>query len=170
MYGIAHALEYLHSFNIVHRDINLENILLDANLWPAICDFGLAQNASEPILDSSMGNAVYMPKEFLENRVFDKPCDVYSYGVLAYETLSGELVSVSLNSRTLDDIFPSFGKIEEPYRTLLKNCIFRDSRNRPTFSEIVREFRENKSYVTKDINADEFYRFVKFIDNEIHLI
>lgn len=92
--GVAHAIAYLHrdcSPPIVHRDISLNNILLETDLEPRLADFGTARLLST---DSSNWTAVagsygYMAPELAQTmRVTDK-CDVYSFGVVALEVMMG---------------------------------------------------------------------------------
>ncbi|KAJ8558178.1 hypothetical protein K7X08_004944 [Anisodus acutangulus] len=92
--GIAHALAYLHhdcSPPIVHRDVSLNNILLESVYEPRLSDFGTAKLLAS---DSSnwttvAGSYGYMAPELaLTMRVTEK-CDVYSFGVVAMEAMMG---------------------------------------------------------------------------------
>ncbi|PIA61823.1 hypothetical protein AQUCO_00200073v1 [Aquilegia coerulea] len=95
--GTARGLKYLHTdykVSIVHRDIKASNILLDLKYRPKISDFGLAKfYASEKIPGHETakiaGTLGYMAPEYLGNGQLTEKVDVYSYGVLVLEILSG---------------------------------------------------------------------------------
>ncbi|KAL4639110.1 hypothetical protein ACB092_03G194900 [Castanea dentata] len=84
---LANGLSYLHSRKIVHRDVKTENLLLDKNLTVKIIDFGVARlEASNPIdMTGSTGTLGYMAPEVLENKPYNRKCDVYSFGICLWE-------------------------------------------------------------------------------------
>jgi serine/threonine protein kinase len=88
---VAEALAYLHSRNIVHRDIKAENILLDANGETIkIADFGLSTVLSSETLETGLcGTPGYLAPEILLRREYAPASDVWALGVLAYILLCG---------------------------------------------------------------------------------
>jgi len=111
---LASALEFLHCRGIAHRDLKPENVLcVDADApWPIkLCDFdlcsGVHQSITTPLLQSPVGSAEYMAPEVVnafsvpphqrdsedpESELnYDKRCDLWSLGVMAYCLLSGYL-------------------------------------------------------------------------------
>ncbi|CAB4311169.1 unnamed protein product [Prunus armeniaca] len=93
--GIAEGLVYLHGscgVKIIHRDIKASNILLDENLIPKIADFGLARCVGPDKSHLSTGIAGtlgYMAPEYLVRGQLTDKADVYAFGVMVLEIVSG---------------------------------------------------------------------------------
>ncbi|KAK7405175.1 hypothetical protein VNO78_06374 [Psophocarpus tetragonolobus] len=95
--GIARGLLYLHQdsrLRIIHRDLKTSNILLDANLDPKISDFGLARSFFGDQVEAKThrvaGTYGYMPPEYAARGHFSVKSDVFSYGVIVLEIISGK--------------------------------------------------------------------------------
>ena len=118
------GIQHMHSKNIVHRDIKLENILIDLNNNIKICDFGISLilKSLSDILYDQCGTPMYMaPEILLSNKnkqigYIGPPVDIWSAGIALYIMLSGNLpFDISEISRDI--------KIEKEYNEHANNII-----------------------------------------------
>ncbi|KAL2925076.1 hypothetical protein RDABS01_007775 [Bienertia sinuspersici] len=118
--GTARGLAYLHEACrdcIIHCDIKPENILLDAEFCPKVADFGLAKLVGREfsrVLTTIRGTRGYLAPEWISGDAITAKADVYSYGMMLFELVSGRR-NIQLASEGRLDFFPTsaMGKLTE---------------------------------------------------------
>jgi serine/threonine protein kinase len=149
MTQILHAVSYMHRHNIVHRDIKPENILFETchdDSHIKVIDFGLARKhcgSVEPPMSNIVGTPYYIAPDVLKKR-YDKSCDLWSVGVIAYILLCGyppfngaDNKEVYKSVRTGRLRFPSsdWSSIDGRAKDFIRQLLQRDPRKRMTAEE-----------------------------------
>ncbi|XP_063894450.1 mitogen-activated protein kinase kinase kinase 11 isoform X3 [Helicoverpa armigera] len=155
---VAQGMEYLHvgaPMSLIHRDLKSSNVLLSEAILPddqledktlKITDFGLAREVYKTTRMSAAGTYAWMPPEVIKHSTFSHASDVWSYGVLLWELLTGETpykgidalavaYGVAVNKLTL----PIPSTCPEPWRVLMEACWRSNPRERPLFPEILEQ-------------------------------
>ncbi|KAL3507755.1 hypothetical protein ACH5RR_033137 [Cinchona calisaya] len=92
---VANGLQYIHEHTtpkVVHKDIKSSNILLDSNMRAKIANFGLAKSGCNAITVHIVGTQGYIAPEYLTDGVVSTKMDVFSFGVVLLELISGKEV------------------------------------------------------------------------------
>ncbi|CAL4066041.1 unnamed protein product, partial [Meganyctiphanes norvegica] len=152
---IARGMNYLHNqapITLIHRDLKSSNVLLSEEIDTdelqfktlKITDFGLAREVSKTTRMSAAGTYAWMSPEVIKTSTFSKASDVWSYGIVLWELLTGETPY-----KGIDTLAIAYGvamsklrlhipaTVPAPWRNLMEGCWELDPHARPTFPQIM---------------------------------
>ncbi|XP_021759078.1 serine/threonine-protein kinase HT1-like [Chenopodium quinoa] len=140
---IARGMEYVHSQGIIHRDIKPENILIDQGFRLKIADLGVSCEAKGCDY-KDVGTFRWMAPEMITRKKYCRKVDVYSFGLLLNEMVSGSTPFGNLSPVQVaygvanKNLRPEISKdCPEFMRLLIERCWSKNPKKRPEFSEIV---------------------------------
>lgn len=144
-YGISVGMQYLHSHNIIHRDLKTQNVLLDEQYMPIIADFGSSRKLdSVQAMTGLFGTTNYMAPEFIHGEEYDEKVDVYSFGLILWELFTKCVPFDGLESAQV--IFLVFiqqtrppipENTPQPLAKLIECCWAQNPKDRPPFQKII---------------------------------
>eukprot|EP01134_Creolimax_fragrantissima_P003559 CFRG3559T1 len=152
---ILAGLFYCHNQRVVHRDLKLENMLLDSNGRIKIADFGYSNiyNTEAGLMDTFVGSAAYAAPEILANEQYVGPAtDVWSFGVVLYSLLSGKQPFDSSGNQLLFYKKVQQAEFEMPHdfsddaKHLIRLILQRSPSDRPTIEQICKHPWVNEGY------------------------
>ncbi|VAI42635.1 unnamed protein product [Triticum turgidum subsp. durum] len=142
---ISKGMSYLHQNNIIHRDLKTANLLMDENKVVKVADFGVARvKDTSGVMTAETGTYRWMAPEVIEHKPYDHKADVFSFGIVLWELLTGKIPYDYLTPLQAaigvvqKGIRPTIPKDTNPkLAELLQKCWHRDSAERPDFSQIL---------------------------------
>lgn len=153
--AICSGMAYLHSQDILHRDLKADNVLLSSSGVVKVSDFGFAKQrelASQAAIQSIVGSPSYVAPEVVENGLYSNKCDVFSFGTIVWELHARMrpffehgaeyknnylllLVDLCRNGRRAGSISTEWPAIVQ---TLISLCWKQSPAERPSFADITR--------------------------------
>ncbi|XP_039049150.1 serine/threonine-protein kinase STY46-like [Hibiscus syriacus] len=141
---VSKGMSYLHQQSIMHRDLKAANLLMDENGVVKVSDFGVARVQAQPgVMTAETGIYHWMAPEVIEHKPYDHKADVFSFGVVLWELLTGKLpyenltplqAAVGIVQKGLRPVIPTH--THPNFVELLESCWQQDPSRRPEFAEI----------------------------------
>ncbi|KAG8076557.1 hypothetical protein GUJ93_ZPchr0006g43086 [Zizania palustris] len=155
---IAKGMNYLHQNNIIHRDLKTANLLMDENKVVKVADFGVSRVKDQSgVMTAETGTYRWMAPEVIEHKPYDHKADVFSFGIVLWELLTGKIPYEYLTPLQAaigvvqKGIRPTIPKDTHPnLAELLQKCWHADPAERPGFSQIL----EILQRLPKEVGAD----------------
>uniref|UniRef100_A0A7N6C1D7 Mitogen-activated protein kinase kinase kinase 12 n=1 Tax=Anabas testudineus TaxID=64144 RepID=A0A7N6C1D7_ANATE len=143
--GIAGGMNYLHLHKIIHRDLKSPNMLITHDDLVKISDFGTSKELSDKSTKMSFaGTVAWMAPEVIRNEPVSEKVDIWSFGVVLWEMLTGEIPYKDVDSSAIiwgvgnnSLQLPIPESCPDGFKILLRQCWNCKPRNRPSFRQIL---------------------------------
>ncbi|KAH0719411.1 hypothetical protein KY290_016340 [Solanum tuberosum] len=155
---VSKGMSYLHQNNIIHRDLKTANLLMDEHGVVKVGDFGVARVQTQTgVMTAETGTYRWMAPEVIEHKPYDHKADVFSFGIVMWELLTGEIPYAYLTPLQAaigvvqQGLRPTIPKSTHPkLAELLEKCWQQDPTQRPDFSEILDILKQ----LTREVGDD----------------
>ncbi|XP_059349057.1 serine/threonine-protein kinase PAK 3-like [Ammospiza nelsoni] len=155
------GLDFLHSKQVIHRDVKSRNILLSLDGSVKLADFGLAAEltAEQNKRRSAVGTTYWMAPEIFTRKLYGPKVDIWSFGIVAIEMVEGAPPYWNETSRTVQELISSGGrpKLQKPrqqsawLRDFLHCCLERDEDRRWSAQELLQHPFVTSAKPTSDL-------------------
>ncbi|XP_024973886.1 serine/threonine-protein kinase STY17-like isoform X2 [Cynara cardunculus var. scolymus] len=147
---ISKGMSYLHQNNIIHRDLKTANLLMDEHEVVKVADFGVARVQTQSgVMTAETGTYRWMAPEVIEHKPYDHKADVFSFGIVLWELLTGEVPYSYLTPLQAavgvvqQGLRPTIPKQTHPKLTeLLDSCWQQNPASRPDFTQILDKLKQ----------------------------
>jgi predicted Ser/Thr protein kinase len=159
---IALGLSYLHSQGVLHRDLKSANVLINEAGHAKLADFGLSKTLASGVRTavSHSLDVQWMPPEKLKRgSVYTAQSDIYSYGILLWELVTGQVPMAGLSDRAVIDkirrgereAIPS--ATPAPLAEIIAGCWQMEPERRPTIADIIQQLQDYHPEATANSRA-----------------
>lgn len=161
---VARGMEYVHALGLIHRDLKSDNLLISADKSIKIADFGVARiEVQTEGMTPETGTYRWMAPEMIQHRPYTQKVDVYSFGIVLWELITGMLpfqnmtavqaafavVNKGVRPTIPNDCLPVLGEI-------MVRCWDGNSDVRPPFTEVVKMLEHAETEIMTTVRKARF--------------
>ncbi|XP_076907326.1 serine/threonine-protein kinase STY13-like [Bidens hawaiensis] len=161
---VARGMEYVHGLGLIHRDLKSDNLLISADRSIKIADFGVARiEVQTEGMTPETGTYRWMAPEMIQHRPYTQKVDVYSFGIVLWELITGMLPFQNMTA-----VQAAFAVVNKGVRPTIPNdclpvlsqimtrCWDGNSDVRPSFTEVVRMLEHAETEVMTTVRKARF--------------
>ena len=179
--NILFGLLFLHSNNIIHRDIKAHNLLLSSEGRVKICDFGISVNKYNINSNNRVGSPYWMSPEVIMREKYNEKTDIWSLGITCYELVEGEppysefkpIIAMKKIIQNPIKGLKDNNHFSNEFNDFVKLCLNTDPNKRPNIPQLLDHKFIKKSGSKKllmnfiEKNKDVFYKEIHNDNQEI---
>ncbi|XP_008809079.1 serine/threonine-protein kinase STY13 [Phoenix dactylifera] len=161
---VARGMAYVHGFGLIHRDLKSDNLLIFADKSIKIADFGVARiEVQTEGMTPETGTYRWMAPEMIQHRPYNQKVDVYSFGIVLWELITGMLpfpnmtavqAAFAVVNRGVRPIIPH--DCHPALSEIMTRCWDADPDERPPFAEVVRMLESARSEIMMTVRKARF--------------
>ncbi|CAM8959889.1 unnamed protein product [Rhodiola kirilowii] len=161
---VARGMEYVHALNTIHRDLKSDNLLIFGDKSIKIADFGVARiEVQTEGMTPETGTYRWMAPEMIQHRPYNQRVDVYSFGIVLWELITGLLPFPNMTA-----VQAAFAVVNKGVRPIIPNdclpvlseimtrCWDANPDVRPSFSEVVRMLEHAEKEIFTNVRKARF--------------
>ncbi|KAJ8528187.1 hypothetical protein K7X08_021879 [Anisodus acutangulus] len=161
---VARGMEYVHGLNLIHRDLKSDNLLIAADKSIKIADFGVARiEVQTEGMTPETGTYRWMAPEMIQHRPYTQKVDVYSFGIVLWELITGMLPFQNMTA-----VQAAFAVVNKGVRPtipieclpvlseIMTRCWDADPDSRPPFSQVVRMLEVAETEIMTTVRKARF--------------
>jgi serine/threonine protein kinase len=188
MQQLVDVVKYMQSKNVVHRDLKLENIMVDEKLNLVLGDFGFATYRNVNFLKSYRGTKTYMAPEIKNGQFYDgKKSDIFSLGVILFilvqclfpfaEAKDDDYYYKLIRSGQLEKYWQKTNgtNLSPEFKDLVLSMLSHDPSKRPTIEQVIQHpwmqkpfsFPEARSAIIKQLKINEYEHIIEEDDEKM---
>ncbi|EGC39115.1 hypothetical protein DICPUDRAFT_148117 [Dictyostelium purpureum] len=162
---VLQGLAYLHSIQLVHRDLKSQNIMMTTSGEIKLIDFGLCANLSKGERIRMCGSPIWMPPEMIQQKPHGFTCDIWSLGVCLLDLANRNhrlrknpiKTMFMVGSEGMKDPFEDPNRWSDTFHDLIGKCLQIDPHKRPSAQELLKhpfiELADNKKKMGKILSS-----------------
>jgi serine/threonine protein kinase len=171
--GTAMGMSYIHQRTLVHRDLKPANVFIDKDWNPRVGDLGSCRY-TDLLMTVGVGTPIYRAPELNADETYDESVDVFSFGMMSWEIITGKSLTTSVFARfktafavskaIVDGLRPPLDDVDPEIGAVLARCWSPDSNKRPPFDNILHWFKSINYKIRPGVNGAQVAAYVADVE------